>query len=202
MNSQLFHDVSIIIPVTQDSSFIERCIRSCCAQTFPGRSYEVIILHDGKDSSIDDIITNYGRGQYIYSLVSELTPQAIITSALKKSTGRFMVFVNPSDFISDFMILTQTIFLYDNSSFGGVSVDYWMVEPQSDRKLNRISSKEKPILEGMMFRKDILVKLSHSEGQSVLFDPPVLFELINRNSKIEFIPFSFYRKSIVSAPNS
>jgi hypothetical protein len=53
-----------------------------------------------------------------------------------------------------------------------------------------------------MFRKDILVKLSHSEGQSVLFDPPVLFELINRNSKIEFIPFSFYRKSIVSAPNS
>jgi glycosyltransferase involved in cell wall biosynthesis len=202
MNSQVFHDVSVIIPVTQDSSFIERCIRSCCAQTFPGRSYEVIILHDGKDSSVDDIITNYGRGQYIYSLVSELTPQSVIASALKKSTGRFMVFVNPSDFISDFMILTQTIFLYDNSSFGGVSVDYWMVEPQSDRKLNRISSKERPILEGMMFRKDILAKLSHSEGQSVLFDPPVLFELISRNSKIEFIPFSFYRKSIVSASNS
>jgi glycosyltransferase involved in cell wall biosynthesis len=201
MNSQLFHDVSIIIPVTKDSTFIERCIRSCCAQTFPGRSYEVIVIHDGKSTLIDDIITNYGRGQYIYSLVSELTPLAIINSALKKSTGRFMMFVNPSDFISDFMILTQTIFLYDNSSFGAVSVDYWMVEPQSDRKLNRISALEKPILEGMLFRKDILVKLSQSEGQTVLFDPPILFELINRNTKVEFIPFSFYRKSVIPTNN-
>ncbi len=198
MNTQLFHDVSIIIPVTGDATYIERCIRSCCAQTFPGRSYEVIVLHDGKNSLIDDIISNYGRGQFIYSFVSELTPQAIITSALKKSTGRFMMFVNPSDFISDFMVLTQTIFLYDNTSYGGISVDYWMVEPNSDRKLNRIKASEKPILEGMMFRKDILVKLSQSEGQTALFDPPVLFELINRNTKIEYIPFSFYRKSIIA----
>lgn len=192
---QAFHDASIIIVSPGHHPYLERCVRSCVAQTYPGRSYEIVILHDGKNLIVDDVVANYGRRQEVTSHLTDMDPKAVLTAAVRNSTGRFIVFVGPDDFISDYMILFQTVFLYDNSAHGGVAVDYWIVETDSDRKLARINAREKPILEGTMFRKDLLVKLTRSEGVPLGYEPARLHEILSRNTAMGHLPISFYRKS-------
>lgn len=194
-----FHEVSIVVVSPGGHAYLERCVRSCVAQTYPGRSYEVLILHPGKSADVDGIISNYGRRLEVTSHPTEMDPVTIMATALRNSTGRFLLFVGPEDFISDYMILFQTVFLYDNGGCGGVTVDYWIVEADSDRKLARVNSLERPILEGTMFRKDLLVKLSRSEGRPLGFEPGALLEVLSRNTVMGHLPVSFYRKSAPKA---
>ncbi|MBL9202938.1 MAG: glycosyltransferase family 2 protein [Opitutaceae bacterium] len=199
---QAFHDVSIVIVSPGPHPYLERCVRSCVAQTYPGRSYEILILHDGKSLTVEDVIANYGKRREVASHLTEMTPAAILTTVLRNTTGRFLVFVDPDDFISDYMILFQTVFLYDNAGCGGVSVDRWLVEADTDRKIAREAAQEKPLLAGTMFRKDLLVKLTRSEGVQLGYDPARLREILARNSAVGHLPVAFYRKSVLRAPAS
>jgi len=192
---QSFHDASIVIVSTGNHPFLERCVRSCVAQTYPGRSYEVLILHDGTSTLVEDVIANYGKRTELTSHLTKMDPVAITTAAVRNSTGRFIVFVGPDDFISDYMILFQTVFMYDNAAYGACMVDYWIVEADTDRKLSRVNAREKPVLEGTMFRKDLLVKLSRSEGAPLGYEPAALRDILMRNTTVGHLPVSFYRKS-------
>lgn len=189
-----FHDVSLIVVNREDTQFLERCLRSCIAQTFPGRSYELLVLHDGKSPSVDHLIATYGRGQALSGHVTDMSPVPLLKAALRVSTGRFIVFIGADDFISDYMILFQTIFMYDNPAYDGVTVDVWLVDPQSDRKLTRVSSREHPILEGTLFKKDLLTKLTRSEGPTLQYAPEMLRDILMRNGNFGNLQLSFYRK--------
>jgi glycosyltransferase involved in cell wall biosynthesis len=190
-----FHDVSLVVVCCGDHPYLERCIRSCVAQTFPGRSYEVAIFHDGKTPGLTDVIGNYGKRHEITSHLVEADPGAILATVLRKATGRFILFIDPEDFISDYMVLFQTVYLYDNPASGAVTVDYWMVEADSDRKVARVDARERPILEGTMFRKDLIVKLTRGEGPPLGFEPVRLREILARNTTVGHLPVSFYRRS-------
>lgn len=192
-----FYDVSLVIIDKNCSALLERCIRSCSAQTYPGRLYEIILLHDGQNPIVNDVLENYSRHHTIHPYLTGMEPDEILQSAIKHSSGRFMVFVDSEDFISDYMLLVQTIFLYDNPSLGSVSVDYWKVNIESDKKLERISSVENPILHGLMFKKDLLVKLTRSEGPVLTYEPEALKEILMRNAPSGHMPISFYRKSVL-----
>lgn len=190
-----FHDVSIIVVAYENDAKLERCVRSCVAQTYPGRSFEVLIMHEANTPAVEDVVANYGRGQAVAGLVVANDPQAIVAAAIRKCTGRFVLFVHQDDFISDFMILAQTLFLYDNPDYGAVSVDYWLIDSESDRKVARRSGATDQLLEGVMFRKEIMVKLSRSEGAQFTYDPPHLAQVLARNTRIGHIPIAFYRRA-------
>lgn len=189
-----FHDVSLIVVNREDTQYLERCLRSCFAQTYPGRSFELLLLHDGKTPMAEEMMATYGRGQAVSGHVTDMEPGAVLKTALRTSTGRFLVFIGADDFISDYMVLFQTIFMYDNPAYDGVLVDYWLVDPQSDRKLSRVSSKERPLLEGTLFKKDLLTKLTHSEGPTLKYEPDMLRDILLRNGNFGHLPLSFYRK--------
>jgi glycosyltransferase involved in cell wall biosynthesis len=191
-----FYDISIVIIDRNTSLHLERCIRSCIAQTYPGRAYELMLIHSGTNEIVDDILSNYNRRHAINSYVSTMEPADILQSAIKHSTGRFLVFIDSEDYISDYMLLCQTIFLYDNPSFNGVLVDYWIVNRETDVKMSRVVATEQPILQGTMFKKDLLLKLSRSEGPKLVYDPEMLKEVLLRNGKFGYLPISFYRKSV------
>jgi cellulose synthase/poly-beta-1,6-N-acetylglucosamine synthase-like glycosyltransferase len=195
----VFHDVSIVIISPGSHPYLERCVRSCVAQTYPGRSYEILILHDGKSLTVEDVIANYGKRRNVASHLTELAPAAILAAVLRNTTGRFLVFVDPDDFVSDYMILFQTVFLYDNAGCGGVDVDRWLVEADTDRKLTRESAQEKPLLAGTMFRKDVLARLTRAEGLQIGYEPARLREILARNTTLGHLPVAFYRKSSLRA---
>lgn len=76
-----------------------------------------------------------------------------------------------------------------------MTVDYWMVEADSDRKVARVDARERPILEGTMFREDLIVKLTRGEGPPLGFEPVRLREILARNTTVGHLPVSFYRRS-------
>lgn len=187
-----FYDVSLVIVDSENSPFLERCIRSCVAQTFPGRMYEILVVNAGLSGGAD-VIPNYERLHQLLSVKTEMTPTGIMKAVLRNTAGRFLVFVESSDFLSDYMLLFETVFLYDNPSLDGVAVDYWLVDPNGDQKVERVSAKEQPIMGGILFRKDLLKRLFEGQGLSV-FEWDSLIRRLYEVGKIAHLPISFYRK--------
>jgi glycosyltransferase involved in cell wall biosynthesis len=190
-----FHDVSVVIASFGHSVNLERCVRSCVSQTFPGRSLEVLILHDSEGLVVQDVLANYAVRGAVEAHLTVNDSAAVFNSAIRNSTGRFIVFVDSDDFISDFMILCQTIFLYDNPAFDGVRSDYWLIEDGSDRKLSRVDGHAEPVFEGTMLRKDVLVRVARGESPAVGYEPEKLRAVLGKKTSIGHLPISFYRKN-------
>ena len=52
--------ISIIVPVFNNTKFIDECIRSLCNQTYS--NLEVLLIDDGSDANIGKMYDKYARG--------------------------------------------------------------------------------------------------------------------------------------------
>jgi len=137
-------DVGILITNLNQGALLERSIRSCLAQTFPGRFHEVLVVDAGSTDFSREVIQGYGN-QVVPVLLEPASSLAeAVRAGIKRAKGRYVVHVRAQDFISDYMILFQAIWLYQNPDYAGVSVDYCLVEPGSDSKIRRMSAVESP----------------------------------------------------------
>lgn len=192
---ELFYDISVVILNLENSIFIERCLRSCLAQTLPGCSSEVIVI-SGKKNFVSDIKSHYERSVNFVFSDKELTFDGALREGLQHSSGRYIVFVDASDFISDYSLLFQSIYLYDNAQSDAVAVDYWLVENQTDRKIERVSALDHPVFYGIMYRKEVLMKAILLKGESKVKDGHALYSDLSKQAKIGHLPMSFYRRQM------
>ena len=185
-------DVSIVVTNQDQGPFMERCLRSCLAQTFPGRFHEVIVVDAASRDFSREVIHAYGR-QIVPILLDD--PQAMLEAAvaagMKRARGRYVLHVRAQDFLSDYMILFQAIWLYQNVQHHGVSVDYWLMDEGSEAKLTRVSGLEHPY--GTMYRKEIWVKegLYEVPPQGRIVD--ALHQRLAMTYTIGHLPIPFYR---------
>ncbi len=95
------HDdlISIIIPVYNIESYIEKCLHTVCTQTY--QNIEVIVVDDGSTDGSGDICRKYADGdnrvKYIYQDNAGLVSARM--TGLSKATGEYVVFVDGDDFI-------------------------------------------------------------------------------------------------------
>lgn len=186
-------DVCIVITNQNQGTLLERCIRSCVGQTFPGRFHEVLVADAGSHDFSREVIRAYGNRILPVLLDPPSTPEEAASAALKRADGRYVVQMRAQDYISDYMILFQAIWLYQNHEYDGVSVDYWLVEPDSDSKIQRVSAKEKPCPYGTMYRKEILVREGLYEPARGQWDMEKLQQDLAKKYRIGHIPIPFYR---------
>lgn len=177
-------DVGIVVVNRNQGILLERCFRSALAQTFPGRFHEVVVADAASTDFSREVIASYGPR--IVPVL--LDPPASLTQALwegiKKSRGRYVVCLRAQDFISDYMILFQAIWLYQNPVYEGVSVDYFLVAPDSDLKTERVSALKQPCPYGTMYRKEVLLR--EGLGGAGL-------ETLAGKYKVGHLPIPFYR---------
>lgn len=186
-------DACIVIANQNQGTLLERCIRSCIGQTFPGRFHEVLVADAGSHDFSREVIRAYGNRIAPILLDPPSTPEEAATAALRKADGRYVVQVRAQDFISDYMILFQAIWLYQNYEYDGVCVDYWLVEPDSDSKIQRVSALEKPCPYGTMYRKEILVREGLYKPSRPPWDAEKLQKELAQKCRIGHIPIPFYR---------
>ncbi len=55
--------VSVIVPVFNDAEGIERCLRALENQSYSKRSYEVIVVDNGSDESIEPVVAAFGQAR-------------------------------------------------------------------------------------------------------------------------------------------
>ena len=61
MDNQYSHFVSVIIPVFNDSEGLQKCLEALENQTYPQDLYEVIVVDNGSDESIEGIVNQFKR---------------------------------------------------------------------------------------------------------------------------------------------
>lgn len=173
--------------------FLERSIRSCLAQTFPGRFHEVVVVDAGSNDFSKEVIKGYGN-RIVPVLVdgsSSLDEAASI--GIKRSSARYVVLVRGQDFISDYMILFQAVWLYQNPAHEGVSVDYCLVAPGSDTKVARVAGTEFQSVYGTMYRKEVFVREGLYETRDERWVLESLQAQLAKKYCIGHIPIPFYR---------
>jgi len=87
---------SVIIPLYNDATYIERCLRSVLDQDYPPGHYEIIIVDggssDGSRELVDRAVVNDGRVRVFHN------PKKIVSEALnlglKEAKGQFIVRVD------------------------------------------------------------------------------------------------------------
>ena len=186
-------DVCVVITNQNQGTLLDRCIRSCVGQTFPGRFHEVVVADAGSKDFSREILGAYSNRIVPVLLDPPSSLEEAAATALKKADARYVVQMRSQDFISDYMILFQAVWLYQNYEHDGVCVDYWLVEPDSDSKVQRVSALEKPCPYGTMVRKEVLIKEGLYEPGRKEWDAEKLQKEMAKKYRIGHIPIPFYR---------
>jgi len=116
--------LSIIIPVYNAGSFIEKCLRSCAEQDITPREYEIIVINDGsKDNSnqiINSVINEYSNFIYIDK------PNGGVSSArnagLDIASGEYVWFVDADDWIEK-NCLSSLLDLIKNNNLDALQIN-------------------------------------------------------------------------------
>jgi glycosyltransferase involved in cell wall biosynthesis len=194
MTAQSSVDVSIVILNQNEGVFLQRCIRSCLAQTFPGRFHQVLVADAASQDFSREVIRSYGN-QIVPVLLDDsasgLTEAAV--AGIRLANGRFLMTVRAQDFLSDYSVLIQTIWLYQNQQDDGVSVDYWLVDPRSDAKIRRVSGQTHPRPHGTLYRKEVFLKEGLYESTPHAWSVESFQQRVADKYRIGHLPIPFYR---------
>ena len=98
-------DVSVIVPVYNTEKYLEKCLDSIINQTFI--NYEIIIMNDGSPDNSETIIQEY-LTKYPQKIKYYKKENGGLSDArnmgILKSSGKYLMFVDSDDYISEDMI--------------------------------------------------------------------------------------------------
>ena len=98
-------DVSVIVPVYNTEKYLEKCLDSIVNQTF--NNYEIIIINDGSPDNSETIIQEYLK-KYPQKIKYYKKENGGLSEArnmgILKSSGKYLMFVDSDDYISEDMI--------------------------------------------------------------------------------------------------
>ena len=97
--------VSIVVPIYNQEKYLDRSISSLLSQKY--NNIEIILFNDGSTDNSVEIINKYikedKRIKYFYKNNGGLV--SAIVEGVKMSTGKYICFLDPDDFIGDNFIL-------------------------------------------------------------------------------------------------
>lgn len=186
-------DVSIIITNYNYGIFLERCLRSCLSQHFSNGNYEVVVVDDASTDMSREILKAHNNRIRTIFLPTNKGVGFASNEGIRVAEGQFVVRVDADDFINEYMILTQVLFLRNRPDYFGVSVDYMLVTPDGGKKTSLVSAAEEPISCGIMYRKDIFVQEGLYNPEYRHREERELRLRLSEKYKIGNIPIPFYR---------
>ena len=92
--------ISVIIPVYNSESFIDKCIQSVLRQTY--KNYEIILINDGSTDNTQKILGKYASNKKI-TIINQKNIGVAKTrnKAIGLSKGEYLIFIDNDDYIDD-----------------------------------------------------------------------------------------------------
>lgn len=86
-------DVSVIVPTRNRPERLRRCLAALAAQTYPRSAYEVIVIDDGSDRPLDDVVEPF-RTSAAVTLVRQANtgPAMARNAAASRASGELLAF--------------------------------------------------------------------------------------------------------------
>lgn len=150
--------VSVIIPAYRSHSFIERCLRSLEAQTLKPKDFEIIVVLDGPDELMTDIINTKFPRTIIVTHEKNFGLPSALNSGLRKSRGQYAVRVDSDDYV-DTHYLEYLLFAIEvNPKYAAVACDYFEVDV-NENHVRHCDSSDEPIGCGVIFSLQALINI-------------------------------------------
>lgn len=194
--------VSVIVPVYNMADMLVKCLDSIKRQTYT--NIEVIVVNDGSTDGSREIAEQYAKADSRFKIVHHEVNKGIacgFISGITNSTGRYVVFVDSDNYISETMI-ERLVELKESTQADVVQGDALCYEDESE--IQNIQEKDsvitvldtkKDIIEDFLLKKHITNNLSVKlfnrewlknveipEGRQVV-DITIMLQIVDKCSK-------------------
>lgn len=204
--------VSVIIPVYNCENYLDDCITSIIKQSYGFKNIELILVNDGSTDNSLKICKKY-KNKYNNIIVINKNNTGVSDSrniGLEKSNGKYILFLDSDDFMSNNSIKVLSDFLDKNSNVDFVisrvrmfeSTNRWHYLDFRFNDNNKFIDIDKDIKycqyhsTGILFRKSILNDIRFDKNIKYGEDMKFMSEIILKNSIFgkEKKSILFYRK--------
>ncbi|NMD01005.1 MAG: glycosyltransferase family 2 protein [Bacteroidales bacterium] len=188
-------EISVIIPFYNASDFIDETIQSVLNQTF--QNWEIILVNDGSTDNSADISKKYLSERIFLYEQKNMGVSMARNVGLKKAKGKYVVFLDADDILSNSFLEKRYDFLETNPQYGFCCSNIIMFKDHQDNiiwnhkgifdnisfnVLNYTESYES-VPSNYMFRKEVIIK-------NKLFFNPLLSSTADRFFLLELCYFS------------
>lgn len=92
---------SVIIPVYNASTYLDRCMENLLSQSMPASDYEIILVDDGSTDDSGTICDNYSNNYNFITTIHQdnAGPAAARNRGLETATGEYVAFIDPDDIV-------------------------------------------------------------------------------------------------------
>lgn len=200
--------ISIIVPVYNSESQLEKCINSIIYQTY--KSLEIILIDDGSTDSSGNICDKYAKTDSRIKVYHQENTgaSAARNKGIDMSTGKYITFVDSDDYIAENYISV----LYSNMSSNidlviskpqavnpdGRKSKYWPfdakvpVELDTDDFRNMNWRYRHVWMAGVLYKKDTIDDLRFNTDYCVGEDVLFYFSAFKRCRRVRYIPEKLY----------
>ena len=129
-------ELSIIIPVYNVESYINRCLQSILNQSYS--DFGLVIVDDGSTDGSAALLDQYASQDERILVVHQqnMGVSAARNTALKLFKGNYLTFVDPDDFISSETIILNMDYLHSNSDIDILQYPYChYIDDEHDKKI-------------------------------------------------------------------
>ncbi|MGQ9848333.1 MAG: glycosyltransferase family 2 protein [Bacteroidales bacterium] len=190
-----FPSISIIIPFYNAQNFLKETLDSIIKQSIT--DWEVILIDDGSTDNSYAIASSYVSENIKLYQQSNCGVSIARNEGFKKAKGKYVVFLDADDILSNNFLEQRFLFLEQNNEYGFCCGDIIMFEDTTNKiiwkhkgvyeniAMNLLNYNEtfKSVPSNYMFRRDVLIK------HGILFNP-ILSSTADRYFLLELSLFS------------
>lgn len=149
--------ISVIVPIYNGESYIERCINSILNQTF--QDFELILIDDGsKDNSLE-MLKKFEQIEKIKVYYqNNKGPSAARNKGIEKAIGKYLIFIDIDDWIEDDYI-ESLLNEIENNKLDFVTIGYNDISKYGVFSVNDFYKKNKTLT-----KQEILLNIFNGTG--------------------------------------
>lgn len=185
-------DFSIVITCHNYARYLGRAIRSALNQNYHSKKYEVIVINDASTDETREVMDSYIGYIRPIHLEENMGLSVARNIGIKRAIGKYVVHVDADDYISENLILVESLFLAQNKDWGAISCDYDIIDDTGD-VISMEDGIKNPIACGIMFRKDFLFDAGLYNPEYMAMEEVELRKRFENKYKIGHVNLSLYR---------
>ncbi|MDH3975342.1 MAG: glycosyltransferase [Deltaproteobacteria bacterium] len=184
--------VSIVITCHNYDKYLGRAIRSAINQNFPRDQFEILVVNDFSPDETKEVMDSFLGYIRPIHLEENVGLAAARNIGIKRALGKYVVHIDADDYVSENLILIESMYLDEHKDWGAVSCNYELIDEEGNFTEKK-NGKVEPIACGIMFRKDKLFDIGLYNPEFKAMEEEELRRRFESKYKITNIDLSLYR---------
>ena len=185
-------ETSVVITCHKYARYLGRAIRSAIGQNYPKNNYEVLVVNDGSTDETKDIMNSFLGFIRPIHLDKNVGLSEARNIGIKRAMGKYVIHLDADDYISEYILLIESLYLNQHKDIDAVSCDYDVIDDKGN-VLEVKNGEKEPIACGILFNKDRLFDIGLYNPEFNAMEEKELRRRFVEKYKVENVNLSLYR---------